>query len=171
MMAKALAKEGMELTHIIGPKTGHGYHSDAKVEINRRIDSIVGKGRDVLPKRVRFTTYTLRYNSIRWVTVDELTEHWEQARLNVEIRGGRFLPHSGRRASDAAERRDGRDQGRWLDSCLESRMVGAVRSFASGKVRRGEGPMIRGDQLPVRSWLAFDVDRLKSSARARAPSR
>src|SRR6266498_3601041 len=62
VMAKALAAEGLELVHIIGPQTGHKYHPDAKAEINRRIDSIVARGRNPLPRKVRFTTWTLRYN-------------------------------------------------------------------------------------------------------------
>ena len=41
MMAKALAKEGIELVHVIGAKAGHKYTPEAKDEINRRIDSIV----------------------------------------------------------------------------------------------------------------------------------
>ena len=102
IMAEAMKKEGLHLTHIIGAKIGHDYTADAKVEINRRIDSIVAKGRDPLPKRIRFTTYTLRYHAIRWVTIDELHEHWEQARMNVEIRGGRFLKGKGLKLPDGA---------------------------------------------------------------------
>ncbi len=41
MMAKALAREGIELVHVIGAKAGHQYTPEAKAEINRRIDSIV----------------------------------------------------------------------------------------------------------------------------------
>ncbi len=62
MMAVALAKEGIELTHIIGPQDRPPYHPAAKAEINRRIDSIVAMGRDPMPLKVRFTTWTLRYN-------------------------------------------------------------------------------------------------------------
>ena len=76
MMEKALAAEGLNLTHLIGPKTAHSYHPQAKVEINRRIDSIAAKGRDPAPKHVRFTTWTLRYNQSFWVTVDGLEQHW-----------------------------------------------------------------------------------------------
>ena len=44
MMAKALAAENISLTHIIGPdKTGHSYHKDSIVEINRRIDAKIGR--------------------------------------------------------------------------------------------------------------------------------
>ncbi|MEW6156104.1 MAG: prolyl oligopeptidase family serine peptidase [Verrucomicrobiota bacterium] len=85
IMAKALAAEGMELTHLIGPKTGHIYHPDTKREINARIDSIVARGRNPVPRKVRFTTWTLRYHEMLWVTLDGLEEHWERAQVEAEI--------------------------------------------------------------------------------------
>lgn len=83
VMATALAAEGMELTHIIGPKTAHSYEKGAKAEVNRRIDALAALGRDPFPKTVRFTTPTLRYNRMAWVTVDALGEHWEPARVDA----------------------------------------------------------------------------------------
>ncbi|MBI4657822.1 MAG: prolyl oligopeptidase family serine peptidase [Verrucomicrobia bacterium] len=85
MMAKAMASEGMELTHIIGSNTAHRYHPQSKEEINRRIDGIVARGRNPVPNKVRFTTWTLRYHRMHWVTLDGLDEHWERARLDAEI--------------------------------------------------------------------------------------
>jgi dienelactone hydrolase len=85
MMAKALAAEGMTMTHIIGPHTAHKYHPAAKEEINRRIDSIVAKGRDPMPRKVRFTTWTLRYNQMEWITVDALEHHWQRARVDADL--------------------------------------------------------------------------------------
>ncbi len=85
IMARAMQQEGLELTHIIGPGAKHEYHPQAKEELNRRIDSIVAKGRDPLPTRVRFTTWTLRYDRALWVIVDALGEHWERARVNADI--------------------------------------------------------------------------------------
>jgi hypothetical protein len=79
MMAKALEGTGLELAHVIGPKTGHSYHPEAKTEINRRIDRLVTHGRQPLPSVVRFTTWTLRYNRRSWVTVDGLEQHWKRA--------------------------------------------------------------------------------------------
>jgi pimeloyl-ACP methyl ester carboxylesterase len=87
MMAKALEGTGMELTHIIGPKTGHAYHPEAKKEVSRRIDSIVGRGRNPVPSEVRLTTWTLRYNQCAWLTIDELEHHWERASVDVTIDG------------------------------------------------------------------------------------
>jgi hypothetical protein len=85
MMAKAMATEGLTLEHVIGPKTAHAYHPQAKEEINRRIDSIAARGRNPVPKRVRFTTWTTRYNQMLWVTVDGLGKHWERARVDADI--------------------------------------------------------------------------------------
>ena len=88
IMAKAIAAEGMQLTHIIGPdKTGHSYHKDSLVEINRRVDAIVALGKNPVPEQVRFTTWTLRYNNSHWVTVDGLEQHWERARVDADIDG------------------------------------------------------------------------------------
>ncbi len=86
VMAREMKAEGIELTHIIGPKTEHKYHPDAINEISRRIDSIVAAGRNSLPRRVKFTTWTLRYNRMAWVQVDALGEHWQRARIEAEIR-------------------------------------------------------------------------------------
>ncbi len=86
VMARELKAEGIELTHIIGPQTEHKYHPDAIKEISRRIDSIAAAGRNPVPRRVKFTTWTLRYNRIAWVTVDRLEQHWERARVEAEIR-------------------------------------------------------------------------------------
>lgn len=83
----ALATEGISLTHIIGPKTGHRYHPDSKLEINKRLDSIAAAGREVTPRRVRFVTYTLRYNQMKWLTVDGLNQHWERAEVDAQITG------------------------------------------------------------------------------------
>ena len=87
IMASYMAKEGMTLTHIIGPQTPHRYHPDAIVEINRRMDAIMERGRVAYPKKVRFTTYTLRYNRMKWVVVDGLEKHWEKARVEAEVAG------------------------------------------------------------------------------------
>ncbi len=87
MMEQAMASEGLRLTRIVGPKTGHSYHPDSKIEIDRILDAIAERGRDPYPRKVRFTTWTLAYNRMKWVTIDALGQHWERARLNAEIEG------------------------------------------------------------------------------------
>ena len=85
MMAKAMARQGLELVHVIGPKTAHSYHPEAKKEVNRRIDGILEQPRNAFPNRVRFTTYTLKYNQMNWVIVDGLDAHWEAATVDAEL--------------------------------------------------------------------------------------
>jgi pimeloyl-ACP methyl ester carboxylesterase len=84
-MAKALASEGISLVHILGPKTAHAYHPQAKEEIERRLASLVTRGRDPVPPQVRFSTWTLRYHRDLWVQVDGLDKHWERARVDAEM--------------------------------------------------------------------------------------
>ena len=85
LMNRAMAREGIELVHIIGPNTAHKFEPKAKEEVARRVDALMEKGRDPLPKKVRFTTWTLRYNNMAWITVDGLEQHWTRARVDAEI--------------------------------------------------------------------------------------
>ncbi|MEP6537695.1 MAG: prolyl oligopeptidase family serine peptidase [Bryobacteraceae bacterium] len=85
VMAKALAAEGMQMTHIIGPNTPHRYHPDSKPIINAKLDAIAALGRDAYPRKIRFTTWSLAYNQMKWVTIDSLEQHWERASLDAEI--------------------------------------------------------------------------------------
>ena len=80
-MAAALSKEGMTLTHIIGPKTAHKYEPKAKEEVNRRIDVLVETARIEAP--IQLVTYTLRYNRVRWFSIDALDRHWDRAEVSA----------------------------------------------------------------------------------------
>jgi hypothetical protein len=85
VMARALKEEGLELVHLIGPQTAHKYHPQSRDEINRRIDALAARGRNPAPWKVRFTTWTLRYNEAHWLRVDGLEKHWERARVDAEL--------------------------------------------------------------------------------------
>jgi acetyl esterase/lipase len=87
VMAEALRAEGIDLTHVIGPKTRHQYHPDAAHEVERRLDSLAVRGRDRFPRDVRLVTYTLKYNRMSWVTIDALLEHWERAEVRARVAG------------------------------------------------------------------------------------
>ena len=77
------------------------------------IDAIAERGRDPYPRKVRFTTWTLAYNQMKWVTVDALGKHWERARLDAEIAG---RPHGQR----ADAQRDRIHAGRWARAAARS---------------------------------------------------
>ncbi len=85
IMATALAQEGMALTHLVGPDTGHRYHPETKEQLNTYIDAIATRGRDPMPKRVRMVTYTLRYPSMYWIHLTGLEEHWDRAEVDARI--------------------------------------------------------------------------------------
>jgi len=88
VMAREMKKVGLELTHIIGPKTAHSYEKAAKDEVNKLIDAIVAKGLPVERKEIKFVTNTLRYNRCDWIEVIGLEKHWEPASVNAAIAGG-----------------------------------------------------------------------------------
>lgn len=85
LMDAAIAAEGMKMTHIIGPKTGHRYEPKAKIEVAKLVDAAAEKGRDRRPKKVRLVTYSLRFNRMAWVTADALEKHWEKASVDAEL--------------------------------------------------------------------------------------
>lgn len=83
VMAREMDKVGLKLRHIIGPKTGHSYHPDAKKELNRRIDKIAEDG--TKGYELSFTTYTLRYARNDWLRIDQLESHWKLASVSAAI--------------------------------------------------------------------------------------
>lgn len=88
MMQQALAREGIDLVHIIGPQTAHKYHPQAAIEVEGLMAKLADRGRNPLPRHVHFTTYTLKYNRAGWITIDALGEHWQPARVDGEITQG-----------------------------------------------------------------------------------
>lgn len=85
IMEKFAAAEGLKMERLIGPKTGHKYEPETKKQLDAMIAETVAKGREPMPPKVRFTTYTLRYNKMEWIEVDALEKHWERADVNAEL--------------------------------------------------------------------------------------
>ncbi len=87
IMARNMEPEGLRLARVIGPNTPHRYHPDSKVEIDKIVNAIAAKGRNEWPREIRFTTWTLKYNRMRWVVVDSLGKHWDRARVDATVEG------------------------------------------------------------------------------------
>jgi dienelactone hydrolase len=85
IMAQALRGEGLDLKHIIGPKTAHSYHPVARLEVDEIVRSIAEQGRERAPASIRFTTWTLRYPSLAWMRITGLEQHWERARVDARV--------------------------------------------------------------------------------------
>src|SRR5260221_271154 len=82
MMEKAMAAEGLKMERLIGPKTGHKYEPETRKQLDKRLAEICDTGRNPRPWDMHFTTWTLRYNRMYWLTVDSLARHWERARVD-----------------------------------------------------------------------------------------
>jgi hypothetical protein len=85
IMARNMEPEGLTLARVTGLNIGHAYTPAAKVELDRMMDAIALRGRDQWPHEVRFTTWTLKYNRMRWVVVDGLEKHWDRARVDAVV--------------------------------------------------------------------------------------
>jgi len=85
IMEAAMAREGLKMERLIGPNTAHKYEPETKKELSRRVDALMAKGRDPLPPRVRFQTFSLRYNQMKWITLDALEQHWEKADIDAQL--------------------------------------------------------------------------------------
>lgn len=88
VMQKALADESIDLVHIIGPQTRHAIHPQSKVEIEERLKSLARIGRDWQTHELQFSTFTLRYNQMQWLTIDGLDEHWSRADVSASVLAG-----------------------------------------------------------------------------------
>jgi dienelactone hydrolase len=86
-MAAAMQEEGLTLEHFIGPNTAHMYEPVVRQKLQDRLDGFAAKGRNPAPAEIRFTTWTLRYNSMFWITIDAMGREWERARANAKIDG------------------------------------------------------------------------------------
>jgi dienelactone hydrolase len=84
-MEAAMKAEGLVLERLTGPGTKHAYHPETKKELDRRLAEYAARGRNPVPPKVRFTTWTLRYNRMHWLTVDGLERHWEPGRVDAEV--------------------------------------------------------------------------------------
>ncbi|MDE3196236.1 MAG: prolyl oligopeptidase family serine peptidase [Acidobacteriota bacterium] len=87
VMETSMKEEGLTLSRVTGLNIGHAYTPAAIVELDRMMDALAAKGRVEYPREVRFTTWTLKFNRMRWVVVDGLEKHWERGRVTASIEG------------------------------------------------------------------------------------
>jgi hypothetical protein len=68
---------------LISSGTGHGVNREVKDKLDAFLKEHGDKGRQV-PDRIRFVTWTTRYNRCFWVTLDGLETHYERAEVDAE---------------------------------------------------------------------------------------
>lgn len=85
IMAEYMKAEGLELPHVIGPGMGHKYDEASIGIINDQVKAWAKMPLNPFPKEIRFTTYTLRYNQMLWLTVDSLDQHWKRSDIRARV--------------------------------------------------------------------------------------
>jgi hypothetical protein len=77
------ATDAPSILFLIGPKTGHDMHPESRKVLNAYLYDRIKMGRQS-PDRIRFVTYTTRYNRDYWVTLDGLEKHYERSEVDAK---------------------------------------------------------------------------------------
>lgn len=85
LMGKAMEKEGLRMTNLISPGTGHVIDPKTFADQMSRIAIISDKGLDRTPKHLRFVTWTLKYDRCHWVRVLGLDEHYVRGEIDATL--------------------------------------------------------------------------------------
>lgn len=85
IMSEYMKKEKLDLLHVIGAGMGHKYDDASIQTINDQVQSWANEPINHYPKEIRFTTYTLRYNEMLWLTVEGLEEHWKRSDITAKV--------------------------------------------------------------------------------------
>lgn len=80
------AKE-IDFLRVVGARAGHAVDPASRRILDAFHDAHAAKGVDLNAKRIRFTTFTLKYNSAEWLAIEQLKEHYARATVDAEIKG------------------------------------------------------------------------------------
>ncbi len=85
LMGQALRREGLTMTNLLSPGTGHVIDPVTHAEQLRQISTHVARGVNRSPRRVRFVTWTLKYNRCHWLEIHGLDRHYHRAEVVAAI--------------------------------------------------------------------------------------
>jgi len=86
-MGEAFTREGMRMTNLISPGTGHVIDPVTHREQMRLVGEHAGKGINHDPKQLRFVTWTLKYNRCHWMEMLGLERHYVRAEFQASVTG------------------------------------------------------------------------------------
>ena len=86
IMEEVYAAEGRKLPRVIGPGMGHKYHPDSIKQVMDFVHDAAKQGGNARPTQVHLQTRTLRYDKMYWVRVLALDQHWQDTRVDAEIK-------------------------------------------------------------------------------------
>ena len=72
------------MTHLVAPGLGHTFPADWFKKANQLWSKHAVKGRESLPKKISFVTYTTKTTKCDWVLINALEEHYQKASVTAE---------------------------------------------------------------------------------------
>ena len=79
--------QGPDFLRVVGKGMGHAVDKESAGLMKGFHDERAAKGSAPDPRKIRFATYTLRYNRVGWLTIQRLEEHYRRATLEAEVVG------------------------------------------------------------------------------------
>ena len=90
LMNDAFQREGLKMTNLISPGTGHVIDPVTQAEQLRRIAEYVAVGNHA-PDQLRFVTWTLKYHRCHWLDILALNEHYVRAEISARLENGTLI--------------------------------------------------------------------------------
>ncbi|WP_435017384.1 alpha/beta hydrolase-fold protein [Tundrisphaera sp. TA3] len=79
--------EGPDFTRIVGKGMGHAVDKESAALMKAFHDRRATSGSNINLAKIRFETYTLKYNAVDWLRIERLAEHYKRATLDAELKG------------------------------------------------------------------------------------
>lgn len=79
--------QDIDFLRVVGKGMGHAVDPASAKVLRAFHDEHARAGSNLTPRRIRFVTYTLKYNQAAWLTLEQLHEHYRRASVEAEIAG------------------------------------------------------------------------------------
>jgi dienelactone hydrolase len=79
--------EGLDFRRVVGKGMGHGIDPASQSLLDSFHAGHAEKSLDRMPKRIRFVTHTLAYNTARWIAIERMAEHYRRTTVDAELAG------------------------------------------------------------------------------------
>lgn len=88
-MHERAEKLGVKIPRLVGPMTEHKWHPDSLKEFMafHREHTAAGRPLYPAPSKIKFITYTLKYNTTDWMTIEEQIKPYEATIVEAEVDG------------------------------------------------------------------------------------
>ena len=82
-------KLGVPIKRLIGPNTEHKWHPESLKEFMafHAEHTATGRPQYPAPAKIKFTTFTLKYNTTDWLTIEEQIKPYEESLVEAEVDG------------------------------------------------------------------------------------